>query len=266
MQWLAEFTQSVQQFSPRLAAAVALLLAGWLVGAVLRFIAGRLVERVLERGHRHAHVAEAVHESGVRSTVPKIVAGFVFWVVFLLFAAAAIEALGLTVVTGVLSQIAYYLPNVVAAMAVIVAGVIVGKVARRAASAGARSAGIARTEAVGQTIHAAVLLVAIVVALDQIGIDAQLLVILVTVVIGAAFSSAGLAFGIGANTTVSNIVAAYYVSQNYTVGQIVRIGDCEGEIIQLTPTAVMLATREGRVMVPAKRFSEEASLLLVGEA
>ena len=93
-----------------------------------------------------------------------------------------------------------------------------------------------------------------------------MLVILVTVIIGAAFASAGLAFGIGANITVSNIVAAYYVSQNYTVGQTVRIGDIEGEIIQLTPTAVMLAAREGRVLVPAKRFSEEASLLLVGEA
>jgi small-conductance mechanosensitive channel len=119
---------------------------------------------------------------------------------------------------------------------------------------------------VGRAAQTAVLLVAVVVALDQIGIDAQLLVILVTVVIGAAVASAGLAFGIGANTAVSNIVAAYYASQTYRVGQVVRIGDTEGEIIQLTPTAVVLSTQRGQVLVPAKRFNEEVSLLITGEA
>jgi len=266
MEWLTNLTESAQQLLPNIVAAAGLLLAGWLLAVALRFIAGRLVRRLLDGANRDARVAAAVRDSGARSVVPKIVAGFVFWVVLLLFAAAAIESLGFTVVTSVLGQIAYYLPNVLAAVGVIVVALVLGKLASRAASAGARTAGIARAEAVGQTIQAAVLLVAFVVALDQIGIDAQLLVILVTVVIGAAFAAAGLAFGIGANTAVSNIVAAYYVSQSYTVGQIARIGDIEGEIIQLTPTAVMLATREGRVMVPAKRFSEEASLLLVGEA
>jgi len=63
---------------------------------------------------------------------------------------------------------------------------------------------------------------------------------------------------------LSDLHAAYYASQQYSVGQIVRIGDLEGEIIQLTPTAVLLSTQEGRVLVPAKRFSEESSTLLVG--
>jgi hypothetical protein len=79
-------------------------------------------------------------------------------------------------------------------------------------------------------------------------------------------ASAGLAFGIGAHTTVSSIVAAYYTSQHYSLGQVVRIGDVEGEIIQFTPTAVMLSTPNGRLMVPAHRFNQEASLLLTDGA
>lgn len=266
MEWLTSLTNSAQQLMPRILAAVALMLVGWLVATLLRIFTGRLIKRLLLRANRNATVAEAVHESGVRSSLPKIVTGFVFWVVFLLFAAAAIESLGFTVVTSVLSQIAYYLPNVLAAIGVVVAGVVFGRLARRAMTAGAESAGIARGDGVGRTTQAAVVLISVVVALDQIGIDAQLPVILVTIVIGAALASAGLAFGIGAKTAVSNIVAAYYASQQYSVGQLVRIGDLEGEIIQITPTAVLLSTQEGRVLVPAKRFSEETSTLLVGGA
>jgi small-conductance mechanosensitive channel len=245
-------------------AALGLVAAGWLTATLLKIFTRRLVKRLLQRANRNASVAEAVHETGMRSAVPNIVTGFVFWVVFLLFVAAAIESLGFTVVTSVLSQVAYYLPNVLAAIGVVAGGVVVGNLARRATTAATRSAGIPRGEGVGRTTQTAVVLVAVVVALDQIGIDAQLLVTLVTVVIGTALASAGLAFGIGAHTTVSNIVAAYYASQQYSVGQLVRIGDIEGEIIQLTPTALILSTTDGRVLVPAKRFSEETSMLVMG--
>ena len=42
-----------------------------------------------------------------------------------------------------------------------------------------------------------------------------------------------------------------------------RIGDTEGEIVQITPTAVILEAAEGRVTVPAKRFDEAVSVLLI---
>ncbi len=264
MEWLNSLGSSAQQLAPRILAACGLVIAGWLTATLMKIFAGRLAKRLLQRANRNASVAEAVQDSGMRSAVPRIVSGFVFWVVFLVFAAAAIESLGFTVVTSVLSQIAYYLPNVLAAIGVVVGGVVLGNLARRATTSASRSAGIARGEGVGRTAQAAVVLVAVVVALDQIGIDAQLLVTLVTVVIGAALASAGLAFGIGAHTTVSNIVAAYYASQQYSVGQLVRIGDVEGEIIQLTPTALVLSTTDGRVLVPAKRFSEETSMVVMG--
>ncbi|KPJ85823.1 MAG: hypothetical protein AMS18_16025 [Gemmatimonas sp. SG8_17] len=266
MEWLIGVVDSLKQLLPQLIAAASLLIAGWLLAHLLKLLANRLIAGVLERFRKHADLKYAVEEAGVRSAAPRIVAGFVFWVVFLLFAAAAVESLGFTVVTGVLSEITYYLPNVLAAAVVVAGGVVIGKLVRKGVSAAARSSGIVRAGRVGQTAQGTVIIVAAVIALDQIGIDAQLLITLVTVIIGAAFASAGLAFGIGAKTTVSNIVASYYLSQTYRIGQTVRIGEIQGEILQVTPTAVILATPEGRLLVPAKRFNEEASLLLVETA
>ncbi len=262
MQWLSNLVDAAQQMAPRMLASVGLLLAGWILALLLRIFVERVSKRLLDRTRRSATVSEAVDASGVRSAIPEIMAAFVFWAVFLLFAAAAIESLGFTVVTGVLSQIAYYLPNVLGALAVTIGGVIVGKLVRRAASAGARSAGIVRADGIGQAAQGATLLIAAVIALEQIGIDAQLLVILVAVVIGVAFASAGLAFGIGATTTVGNILAAYYAAQSYNVGQVVRIGDIQGEIIRFAPNAVILSTNDGQLLVPAARFNQEASLLV----
>jgi len=76
---------------------------------------------------------------------------------------------------------------------------------------------------------------------------------------------AALAFGIGSKETVSNILASYYLQKTYRVGQEVRIAGLEGRILEITSTAVSLDAPVGRVLVPARKFSEEASVLLKGE-
>ena len=45
----------------------------------------------------------------------------------------------------------------------------------------------------------------------------------------------------------------------------VRVGDIEGEILEITPTNVVVETDEGRAHIPARRFAEDVAVLLTGE-
>lgn len=261
-QWMADIVTRLQAYLPQLVAAAVLALGGWLLALLLRVVTGRLLSRILERVRRNAELREAVDDPGIRATIPMVIAAFVFWVTWLFFLSAAVESLGFTVVTDLLSEVTNYLPDVLAAIVIVVGGVIVGRFAHRAGTAAAQSAGVLHADRVGRAGQVLVMAVAAVVALDQIGIDAQLLVVLMTVVLGAAFGSAGLAFGLGARSTVGNIIASHYFARTYRVGQTIRIGAVEGEILQTTPTAVVLGTPDGRLLIPARRFSEEPSLLL----
>lgn len=263
MQWFVDFLDRARAFVPTAIAAIGLVLGGGILAFVLSRVTRRLVAGVVDRTQRFGLLETAVRGTGIRAAVPRIVSGFVFWGVWLLFVAGAIETLGLTQVTSVLNEVARYLPNVLAGVVVLGAGIVTGRLVRRAVGAAARSAGLGRSEGVGQLAQTAIVLVAVVISLEQVGIDAQLLVMLLTVTIGTTFASVALAFGIGARTAVSNIIGSHYVQQAYQVGQTVRIGELEGEILQTTPTAVILATAEGRVLVPARRFSEDPSTLLV---
>ena len=101
---------------------------------------------------------------------------------------------------------------------------------------------------------------------DQLGVESRFLTLTITVVIAALIGGAALAFGLGSRTTVSNIIAAHYLRQVYRVGQTVKIRDLYGRIAEITPTAVLLDGPEGRVLVPAKDFSEVASVLMTKES
>jgi hypothetical protein len=243
--WFSGFREvwrSVTAFLPALVGAALLILAGWLLGRLLAWVARRLVTALLARLAKRPSLQGAIESSGAATQIPRVIGVFVFWVVFVFFLAAAMETLGLPVVTASLSRIAYYLPNVLAALVIVFAGLIAGKLIGNAVTRGAEGAGMALGPAIGGTVRGTVMLIA--------------------VVVGAALAGAGLAFGLGARTAVSNIIASHYVAQVYRVGQTVRLADVEGKIVQTTPTAVFVAAPAGRVMIPANRFSEMTSVLL----
>lgn len=263
--WLAGFrnaAQNIGAFVPALLGAALLVLVGWLLGRLLAWLARRGAQRVLSRVGARPELRLAIESSGAGTQVPGVIGGFVFWVVFLFFVAAAMETLGLPVVTASLSRVAYYLPNVLAALVVIFGGIIGGKVLGNAVARASSRAGIALGPMVGGTVRGTTILVAVVVAIEQVGIKADLLVVIIAVVVGTVVAGAGLAFGLGARTAVSNIISSHYVAQAYRVGQTVRVAGLEGKLLETTPTAVFLAGPEGRVMVPAKAFSEHASVLV----
>lgn len=264
-EWFAGFRDVADSFTgfiPALTGAAVLLLAGWLLGRALAWAARRGVHGLLTRLASRPALHGAIQSSGAATQAPAMIGGFVFWVVFVFFLAAALETLGLPVVTASLSRAAYYLPNVLAALLVVFAGLIAAKVVGGAVARAAAAAGMTFGPAIGGTVRGTVILVAVVVAIDQIGIQANILIVLVSVVIGATLAGAGLAFGLGARTAVSNIIASHYVAQAYRIGQTVRVAGIEGKIVQTTPTAVFITGPEGRVMMPAKRFGEEPSVLV----
>jgi hypothetical protein len=265
-EWFSGFSQVALQllaFAPVMASAALLLLVGWLLARLARYLASRGIGAVLTRLGARPSLRGAIVSSGVSGQAPAVIGGFVYWLVLLFFLAAALETLGLPVVTGALNRLAYYLPNVLAALVVIFGGVILGGLVRGLVSRTAASAGVDFGSAVGRLAQWTVVLVAVVVALEQVGIEAQVLIVIVGIVLGTTLAGAALAFGLGARTAVSSIIASYYVAQAYRIGQLVRIGSIEGKIVQTTPTAVFLDTPQGRVLVPAKQFNEEVSVLVL---
>jgi hypothetical protein len=264
-EWLSaldNLTQTLRAMLPDLLAATALIVVGLLLARLLGHWSRRLTAGALKRLARSTAVQGALERTNVSSTVPRVVAAFVFWLVFLFFGATALEALGLPVVTDSLSRFVYYLPNVLASALIVAAGLVVGTVVRGLTTTAASSAGVTFASLLGRLAHGVILVIAIVIALDELGIDSGALIITLAVTSGSVLAGFGLAFGLGAHNTVSNIIASHYLAQSYEIGQTVRIGDVEGEVIERTPTALFIATARGRVMVPAKKFGEENSTLV----
>jgi small-conductance mechanosensitive channel len=270
-QWASALRASMQElvrriivYLPNVLSAIVLVVVGWLLAWALRFVSSRLISAGLNRLSRNAAFQRSLQRTGLHETIPRVISAIVFWVVLLFFFAAAIEQLDLRVVTLLLSDLAQYLPRVLIGVSVVFVGLLGGNLAYHWVANATSSAGVSYGNALGRITQVAIVLVAIVVAADQVGIQSNFFMLTVAIVAGSTFGAMALAFGLGSGSTVSNIIASYYLNKTYRAGQEIRIGDVRGRILEISPTAVVLQTPEGRVLVPAKRFTEEMSVLLTG--
>ena len=245
-------------FAPSLLAAVGLLLAGWIVGRLLARGIGRLMDRLAPRIEARASWLTA-RRLGIAQRLAAGAGGFVFWIVFAVFALAAVETLGLPIVADWLGVIGAVLPRLFLGGLIVVAGLLGGAIARDAVLAGARAGGVDRAAFLGRAAQGVVVVTAIVTGLDQVGLDSRFLTAMVVVTLGAALGGTALAFAFGARTEVSNLVAMHYVRQAYRVGQPIRLGAVRGRIRDFTATTVVVGGAEGESRVPGRMFSDQVT-------
>lgn len=262
---ITEMLRSIPEYLPALLSALLLLLVGWILAYLARAFIQRVLGAAVERLGQNRTIGRALERTGIRQRLLWLIGGGVYWIILFFFVAAAAERLQLNVLTSLANNLASYLPRLLLGVVIVLAGFLGGNLAYGAVHAAASSAGVRDGNVFGRAVQFLLFFVGFVVGAEQIGIRSTLLTVMVAIVFGTAFGGAALAFGLGSGLAASNIISAHYLMKTYRPGQTVRIGTVQGRILEITRTDVVIETAEGQVLVPARKFSEEASVLLTGE-
>jgi len=269
--WQSAFASAVRELAaetvaylPKVAAAFGLVLVGWMVAWLARAVVIRVLGALLGVLARQPALGRAVERSRLGPGFAALIGRVAYWFVLALFVAAAVERLDLRIAAALVSAFASLLPRVLVGLALVFSGVIAGQMAFVALQRASLAAGLAQATLLARSAQVILIFLGIVTAADHVGIHSTLLTVVVSTAVGAVLGGATLAFGLGSRTAVSNIVAVFYLLKTYHVGQVVRIGDVEGPIVGITQTGVLIASPEGRVLVPGNRFSCETSTLVAG--
>ena len=266
--WLAaldntyrELVEAAAAFVPDLVGAALLSLLGWLFAVALRALILRLgtgIDRMFYAARDR--IGQAQIE--LRWPISRIIAHTVYWLVIVFFLAAVSKLLGLPGLVDIFAQVLLYLPLLLVWALVLFVVYLASGLAANMVTAAARASGLANAGLLGRLARVFILTFAVIIVVSQLGIDVTLLVNMITIATAMLLGGAAVAFGIGAGGVAGNIIAAHYVRQSYRVGQRVVVGSFEGEILEITRSAVILDAEDGRTMVPARLFNENASVLV----
>jgi small-conductance mechanosensitive channel len=248
-----ELFEQVINLAPLLAGAVALLLGGWLLAMVLRMATRKLMRSI----DSIFQVFGSAKQRNLNRSYAVIISNLVFWVVITFFVAATANLLGWNMVADWMGSIIVYLPNLITGLFIILAGFLLSNFVRATVATAAQSAGITQSSMLGRVVQIVILFTALVIGIEQIGINVGFLTNVLLVIIGVLLAGGALAFGLGARTLIANIIGAQYVRKHCRIGEWMQLGNLQGSIIEVTQTSIVLDTEFGRTVIPAHHFQEQ---------
>lgn len=259
---LTKSTKLLIEFLPKLVGAVLLVVAGFVVGRLVSIGLTRLFQYIdMDRFLSKTAIQTVLERTGSQKTASHILGILGFWVVFLLFLVSATEILGLVIISEALTGFAYFLPKVGLAVLILVLGLFAANFLKEVISVACTSAGVTQGPLIAQTFYVGMALLVVVTVINELGIDTTILNYLIVLLVAGFIAGVALSFGLGAKSAIGNLIAAYYLHPVLKVGQKVRMGHVSGEVLSITPVAVIVQTKEGRILVPASQFSETTTVI-----
>ena len=192
---------------PRILVALVLLIIGWLLARWVQRAVVWLLRRLhLETAAERTGVDDFLVRGGVRLTVVTLIGQVFYWGLLLIFTIAVFNVLGLTMGPELMDRLARFVPNVVAALAVLVFGTLGARLIRGFVEAYLGNVGMKGGAAIGLLVQGTLLAFVAVLALEQLGIAVNLLVSVVQLAFGGLCLALALAFGLGGRAWAESIL------------------------------------------------------------
>ena len=203
----SDAVDAVVSFLPRLLGFLLVLGVGWLLSSlVARGVRAVLQAAGFDELARLSGVATIAERLGARADPTEMVTVLAQWAVRLIALVVAFDLLDLPAVSVLLQRLLLWLPNLAVALVVLVLG---GLAANALATAVHRSAAATRVgspDLLATITQVAVWVLAVVIALGQLGIAATVVNALIIGVVGAVALASGLAFGLGGRDRAARLL------------------------------------------------------------
>jgi len=197
----------VAQFIPSLIAAIVVLLVGILVASLLRVAVERVIHAIkLDVFLRKLGVETFTKRGNMKLDSGVFLGAIVFWFFILVSVLAASDILGLWGLSLFIGQVLLYIPNIVIAIVIVLASILVGHFVRGLIQNSVKGAKLHASSFLGTLAWWVSVVFGCLAALLQLGVGEQIIQTIIIGVIAMLSLAGGIAFGIGGKDYAAHLI------------------------------------------------------------
>jgi len=185
-----------------------LSLIGWLVSKFIIKIGVTNLLKVLKVDDlsRRIDLDTILAKGGINNGLSDLVGIICYWLSLLITFVVALNAVGLTVAADLLQKIVLFVPNIIAAVFILIVGMFVAVLLRNIVRVAASNAGINQGVLMSNVCEVAVMVFAVAIALEQLQIGGKIIDLTISIILGSFGLGFALAFGLGCKDMVGKSV------------------------------------------------------------
>lgn len=254
---LKAVTVEIAKVIPNLLGAIAVLIIGWLatkliVGVVKRALKLAKADKIDDK----INEIEVFEGKKLNFDVIKIVSKFVKWIIYIMIIIIVTDILNLTMVSEEIQNLLRYLPKLFSALIIFTLGLLLANFVKKGIKSFFDSMDLSGSKIISQIVFLLLLIFISVTALNQAGVDTEIITSNITMILAAFLLAFSIAFGLGAQKIVGDLLRTFYARKTYEIGQIIEFNNIEGEVVAIDNISITLKTKEGKLVIPIKDLVE----------
>ncbi len=240
-----------------IAKAILILLFGWIFIKIVLLVLKKALKFIkIDKLGEKLNEIELFEGKKLNVNVTKVILSIVKWSLLILLILVVAEVLNLTIISEELGNLIAYLPQLLSALIIFVIGLMIANFAKKSIQALFKSLEISGAKIIGQLVFIILLVFISITALNQAGVNTEIITSNLTLIFGAFLGAFALALGLGARDVVGDLLRTFYTRRTYELGQRIKIKGVEGEIIAIDDISMTLKTAGGKLVVPVKDIVE----------
>lgn len=203
---LGNFIDMTTEFLPRLMAMLIIMAVGWLIALVLKLIVKHALAWLkFSRVSDTAGITQMLSKAALPPP-QDLVSRVVFWVVGISFMFLGFSALGIFALQQQISAFFLLLPQIFVALLVLFIGLLAADFFSRAALLAAVNANVPSPHLFSAPVRFLITILAVSMALDQVGLGRDVVLIAFSLAFGAVMLAMAIAFGLGGRDAAKHLI------------------------------------------------------------
>lgn len=242
----------VVTFMPDLIVALLFLLVGWIISSLIkRFLNKSLIKIGFNTFLDKLGLDQLLKKMDINVQGSQVVASIISTFILLIFLLAALDIVGLKMLSGLIDTLALFLPKLLAALAVLLCGFFVAQIVFNGVKIAAKNTGVDYGRSVAEVCRGIIIVITVSLSITQLDIDVSLLNNILSVVIASVGLAAAISLGIGTKSMAQEIVAGVYLREMYQIGDNIVVKEVTGTLVSIGSVASkVMAEEESIVTVP----------------
>ncbi|CAM1367733.1 conserved membrane hypothetical protein [Tenacibaculum sediminilitoris] len=238
---------------PTVAGFIGFIIFSWLFIKLFLYVLRKaLAKTKIDEWSKKLRKTEIFGNTTINIVLTNVILAVLKWFLIFVFVMVGAETFGLKLVSEGIKSFFAYLPNLLTALGIFVAGAYLGTMVKKAIQSMFKSFEISGGNLVGNVAFYLIITFLSITALDQAGVDTSVIKSNLTLLIASVLLAFTLAFGLGARDAVARLLFGYYSRKNISIGEKIIINDIEGVVIAIDNICVIISTAEGKVILPIK--------------
>ncbi len=241
---------------PAIIGAILILILGWLIAKLFQSITRQVLKLLkINQLAERIKATDMLEKANIQTSPVDLIAKFVYWLLLLLVVITASDTLGWSTVSNEISKLVEYLPSLVAAILFFIVGIYVASFVRDVIKGTTTSLGISVGMTLSNVVYYILLVLISLTALDQAGIDTQILHSNSLLILGTVLITAAISYGLASKDMLANILGSYVGKRSFKIGQTIEMDGVKGEILEINSVNLVIQTQGNtKVVIPTNKL------------